>query len=103
MTNHVDHFAACAGCAHFDPVEKCMNGITWIGEEPIPANPHCNTPILYRHPDGAGVIAFDHERNVLEVSDERTGRAVCVPIGTLGILALGSAMVSLGIEILEAE
>ena len=83
-----DHYAACANCIYLDAEHGCNNGITWIGELPIPEGPYCHTPILYRHPDGVGLVVYSGERNVLEVSNEITGRAVLVPIGPKGLRRL---------------
>lgn len=94
-----DHFANCMGCSSYAETEGCMNAVTWHGG-PVPADAFCKNQILYRHPDGMGLITFERERNTLEISDERTGRAVHVPIGPRGLLELAGALIA---EALKAE
>lgn len=100
MSNHP---TCCKGCAHVEREHGgCMNNISWHSDN-LTFKPFCHAPVLFEHPDGQGMIYFDHEKSRIVVENEITGKSVVLPIGTLGILALGGALVSLGIEILEAE
>ena len=91
----MNHHANCMGCSSYDETDGCLNAVTWHGG-PAPADASCKNQILYRHPDGMGLIAFERERNTLEISDERTGRAVVVPIGPKGLRRLAENLLIAG-------
>ena len=102
MTNHANHFANCAGCVSLDPEYGCCNGMNWVSGL-VPENPFCHSPVLFQHPDGECLIYHDAESKRLVIQNENTGRYMDSPIGKLGILALGSALIALGIKRLEGE
>ena len=86
----------CTNCACHDPDHGCLDLRNWHPN--VPTNPPCHAPILYRHIDGEGLIAYDRERSVLEVSDEVSGLAVDIPIGPTGMLEMARALIAAALE-----
>lgn len=95
--SRAEHFASCANCIYYDNEHGCNNGISWLNGA-VPANAHCHSPVLYRHPDGQADIYHDAETNHLIVESETTGKFVVVPIGKHGLLELAQALIALALR-----
>ncbi len=93
--NSRKYHANCKGCASLDEFNgkpDCLNGIFWHGGT-VPKDAPCYTPVLYRHPDGEGMISFDSEACLLVIENELSGRASFITIGKQGLLTLGHALI----------
>ena len=96
QAKNTNHQANCSGCAHFGGDRACLSGMRWT--DPVPADAFCHRPILYRHPDGQALIYHDVGTAKLIIENEQTGDAIDVPIGQIGLLELGHALIGIALK-----
>lgn len=53
---------------------------------------------IYKHPDGFR-LCYSHDLRVLACCDDTSEDAIDIPIGEIGLIDLGLALVSLGFEL----
>lgn len=51
--------------------------------------------VLYRHPDGAGVISYDAQAHTLCIANESKGTAAKASIGPVGLRELAAHLLAL--------